>query len=181
MINEYNQPTPAITDTFGDNTTDTPTNDNVISTVNGLIETCRDGQEGFKQAAEGVERSDLKTLFYEFSQQRATFVGELQDLVRTLGGDPENSGSIAGTLHRGWINIKSVVTGKDEEAVLNECERGEDSAKKVYKDALETVLPSHVQQIVQDQYTAVQSAHDRVKALRDSYNDDNTTSARVGA
>lgn len=180
MINEYNQPTP-MPETFAGTEADAaPTNDDVISTLNGLIETCRDGQEGFKQAAEGVERSDMKTLFYEFGQQRATFVGELQDIVRTLGGDPENSGSFAGTLHRGWINIKSVVTGKDESAILNECERGEDSAKNAYKEALETALPAYVAQSVQDQYTEIQSAHDRVKALRDSFNNDKTTTARVG-
>jgi uncharacterized protein (TIGR02284 family) len=184
MINEYNQPTP-MPDTFGDRTDAAPSNDDVISTLNGLIETCRDGQEGFKQAAEGVERADLKTLFYEFGQQRATFVGELQDVVRTLGGDPENSGSFAGTLHRGWINIKSVVTGKDEEAILNECERGEDAAKKAYKDALDTALPAYVAQTVQDQYTSVQSAHDRVRDLRDTFHhdnsDDKSTTARTGA
>lgn len=180
MINEYNQPTP-MPETFARTEADAaPTNDDVISTLNGLIETCRDGQEGFKQAAEGVERSDLKTLFYEFGQQRATFVGELQDIVRTLGGDPENSGSFAGTLHRGWINIKAAVTGKDEAAILNECERGEDSAKNAYKEALETALPAYVAQTVQDQYTAIQTAHDRVKALRDSFNNDKTTTARVG-
>src|SRR4051794_5224301 len=103
-------------------------NYDAISTLNTLIETCKDGQEGFKDAAEGVERSDLKTFFYEMSQQRAQFVGELQSLVRDLGGDPETSGSIAGAMHRGWINIKSAVTGKDEKAILNECERGEDTA-----------------------------------------------------
>lgn len=180
MINEYNQPTTPMPDTFGERTDDTPTNDEVISTLNGLIETCRDGQEGFKHAAEGVERSDLKTLFYEFAQQRATFVGDLQDVVRTLGGDPENSGSFAGTLHRGWIDIKSAVSGRDEGVILDECERGEDSAKSAYKSALETALPAYVAQTVQDQFTAIKSAHDRVKALRDAFNNEKTKSARIG-
>jgi uncharacterized protein (TIGR02284 family) len=179
MINEYNQPTP-MPDAFGERTDAAPTNDEVISTLNGLIETCRDGQEGFKQAAEGVERADIKTLFYEFGQQRATFVGELQDVVRTLGGDPENSGSFAGALHRGWLNIKSVVSGRDEALILDECERGEDSAKSSYKSALETALPAYVAQLVQDQYTAILSAHDRIKALRDAFNNDKTRSARIG-
>jgi uncharacterized protein (TIGR02284 family) len=179
MINEFNQPTPAAPDNFNDSTT--LSNDDVISTINGLIETCRDGQEGFQQAAEGVERSDLKTLFYEFSQQRAKFVGELQGVVRSLGGDPENAGSVAGALHRGWINIKAAVTGKDDEAILNECERGEDSAKNAYKDALATALPANVQTLVQDQYTSVQAAHDRVKALRDASDNDLSASARTGA
>ncbi|MBA2379272.1 MAG: PA2169 family four-helix-bundle protein [Blastocatellia bacterium] len=155
--------------------TTAPSNDDVISTLNGLIETCKDGQEGFKQAAEGVERSDLKSLFYEFSQQRAAFAGDLQSLVQTLGGDPENSGSFTGAIHRGWINIKSAVTGKDEGAILNECERGEDSAKNQYKDALEEALPDYIRKTVQEQFTSVMQAHDRVKALRDSYNNENTS------
>lgn len=143
-------------------------NDDVISTLNNLIETCKDGQEGFKQAADGVDRSDLKSIFYEYAQQRSQFAGELQSLVQQLGGDPENAGSVTGTLHRGWINIKSAVTGQDDEAILNEAERGEDAAKKAYKDALEQNLPANVSEVVQRQASAVQEAHDKVRNLRDS-------------
>ena len=144
-------------------------NDEVISTLNNLIETCKDGQQGFKSAAEGVERTQLKTFFYEMDQQRSQFVGELQTLVRELGGDPENTGSLGGAIHRGWINIKSAITGKDESAVLNEAERGEDVAKNTYKEALEMALPANILAVVQNQYTAVQASHDTVKRLRDTY------------
>lgn len=144
------------------------TNDDVISTLNYLIETCKDGQNGFQEAAESVEDSSLKSLFYEYSQQRAQFAGELQALVRDLGGDPENSGSVAANLHRRWIDIKSLVTGKDDNAILNECERGEDVAKKVYLDATRANLPSNIASVVQRQAEAVREAHDRVKSLRDT-------------
>jgi uncharacterized protein (TIGR02284 family) len=141
-------------------------NDNVISCLNNLIETCKDGQDGFKTAAEGVDRSELKTLFYEFSQQRASFAGELQNEVRRLGGDPEKSGSVAASLHRGWIDIKSAVTGHDDNAIIAECERGEDSAVRNYKDALnDKNLPSDVRTVVERQYAAVQAAHDRIRSL----------------
>lgn len=176
MINDYEATRPITQDAEVSART-TLSNDDVISTLNGLIETCKDGQEGFTSAAEGIERSDLKSLFYEFAQQRSKFAGELQTLVQSLGGDPENSGSIAGSLHRGWINIKSAVTGKDEHSILNECERGEDSAKAAYKSALENALPAHVLDTVQSQYTAIQSAHDRVKALRDASANDKSNSA----
>lgn len=178
MINDY-EATSDITDQdFATaNTANTAiTNDDVISTLNNLIETCKDGQEGFKQAAEGVERSDLKSVFYEFSQQRSQFAGELQSLVQGLGGDPENAGSVSGAIHRGWINIKSAVTGQDDGAILNECERGEDVAKNAYKDALQANLPANVTETIQRQAAAVQTAHDRIKALRDSANNTETTS-----
>lgn len=144
--------------------------DNTISTLNGLIETCKDGQEGFKQAAEGVERSDVKSTFYELGQQRAKFAGELQSLVREIGGDPETTSSAVGALHRGWINIKSLITGKDEAAILNEAERGEDLAVNAYKKALEETLPTNVQTIVQRQSTEVKAGHDKIRALRDAAN-----------
>ncbi|CAN5480634.1 PA2169 family four-helix-bundle protein [soil metagenome] len=169
MNNDYEK-TNNTTDQNYATTNSSMSNDDVISTINGLIETCKDGQEGFKQAAEGVESSQLKTAFYDFGQQRAQFAGELQNLVRELGGDPEQSGSFTGTLHRGWINIKSAVTGQDEGAILNEAERGEDAAKSAYKDALEQNLPANVVSVIQKQYTAVQAAHDNVKAMRDAEN-----------
>jgi uncharacterized protein (TIGR02284 family) len=140
-------------------------NDNVISTLNNLIETCKDGENGFRTAADGVKNSELKTLFLTYSQQRAQFAAELQAEVRNLGGDPEDTGSIAAGLHRGWINIKSTVTGEDEGAVISECERGEDSAVKNYKEALNEDLPANLQSIVQRQLTEVKEAHDRIRAL----------------
>jgi uncharacterized protein (TIGR02284 family) len=181
MINDYEATNPITTDaTYSGSASETISNDDVISCLNGLIETNKDGQQGFQEAADGVERSDLKSLFYEFSQQRAQFLGVLQGLVRDLGGDPETSGSISGAIHRGWINIKAAVTGNDEKAILNECERGEDIAKNAYKSALEQNLPANVRQTVQDQYSSVQAAHDRVKALRDSAGNETSTSATSG-
>lgn len=141
-------------------------NDKVISTLNNLIETCKDGEQGFRTAADGVKNSDLKTLFLAYSQQRAQFAGELQNEVLRLGGDPEKTGSVAATLHRGWIDIKSAVTGEDEGAVINECERGEDSAIRNYEDALKEDLPANIRSIIEQQFTQVKEAHDRIRAFQ---------------
>ncbi|HEX8635968.1 MAG TPA: PA2169 family four-helix-bundle protein [Pyrinomonadaceae bacterium] len=141
-------------------------NDHAVSVLNNLIETCKDGQDGFQTAAEGVKRSEFKSLFYQYSQQRAQFAGELQAEVRRLGGDPEQAGSVAATLHRGWINLKSAVTGEDETAVLAECERGEDSAVSNYRDALaDANLPADVRAVLERHYAQVQEAHDRIRNL----------------
>lgn len=142
-------------------------NDDAISTLNNLIETCRDGQNGFQTAADGVANTEYKRLFEQYAQQRAQFVGELQGEVRRLGGDPQTTGSVAAALHRGWIDIKAAVTGKDEHSILEEAERGEDSAVRNYQDALGQALPAESQTLVRRQYQAVQEAHNRVRSLRD--------------
>lgn len=142
--------------------------EDVISKLNNLIETCKDGEQGFRDAADGVERSDLKAIFNECCRQRAQFASELQMQVSRMGGEPEMSGSMGGSLHRGWINLKSALTGKDDHAILAECERGEDSAVKNYEDAMEADLPANLQAIIEQQYDAVLSSHNRMRALRDS-------------
>jgi uncharacterized protein (TIGR02284 family) len=177
MINDYEATVP-MTETG--RVAETTSNDDVISSLNGLIQYCKDGQDGFKTAAEGIERSDLKSLFYEYSQQRSEFAGVLQGLVRSLGGDPEDSGSVSAAMHRGWIDIKSLVTGQDEHAILNECERGEDYAKDAYREALKLNLPANVRDVVQQQSQSVLAAHNRIKALRDGTANDASRGASTG-
>ena len=88
--------------------------------------------------------------------------------ISTLGGDPETSTSMSADMHRRWVDLKAMITGKDDEAILNECERGEDVAVKSYRKALEKDLPAEVRSVVQNQYQGVQRNHDQVKALRDA-------------
>lgn len=152
-----------------DDRTNQPDRDDIVSTLNGLIETCKDGANGFRTAADGVEDASLKRLFASYAEQRAQFAAELERLVTSLGGSPADSGHVAGAVHRGWINLKSAVTGKDDGAVISECERGEDFAKERYQKALESTLPVDVRATVERQYMQVKEAHDHVRSLERSH------------
>jgi uncharacterized protein (TIGR02284 family) len=143
--------------------------DDVISTLNGLVETCKDGANGFRTAADGVEDASLKRLFSSYAEQRSQFASELERLVTSLGGDPADTGHIAGAVHRGWINLKAAITGKDDGAVMSEAERGEDFAKDRYQAALEKTLPTDVRAAVERQYMQVKEAHDHVRSLERTY------------
>jgi uncharacterized protein (TIGR02284 family) len=142
----------------------------IISTINGLIETLKDGQKGFREASEAVKDSQLKLLFSEFSLQRSKFAGELQNEAISLGDhNPEDSSSTAGAMHRAWINLKSAITSQDDHAILAECERGEDSAVAEYKKAMEEKeLSAPIREVVSRQYADVKRAHDRIRELRDA-------------
>ena len=137
--------------------------------IENLIETLRDGQQGFKEAAESVKDPQLKSLFSEYSQQRARFLAELRNNVQSPDErETKVSGSATGALHRGWINLKSAVTKGDDHSVLAECERGEDSAVEEYQKALNDGLSAPVREIVARQYTQIKATHDRIRDLRDS-------------
>jgi uncharacterized protein (TIGR02284 family) len=144
-------------------------NDEVISTLNDLIETCKDGEDGFRTCADDLKDTQIKSLFMNRAQGCAQAAGELQQLVRTYGGDPETSSGLGGALHRRWVDLKSLVTGKDDKSILNECERGEDVAVRSYRTALEKNLPVDVRNIVERQYQGVLQNHDQVKRLREQF------------
>lgn len=138
----------------------------VIDTLNDLIQTCKDGVEGFRTCAEDIKDPEVKAYCNDRAERCARAAEELQDLVVANGGDPATSSHVSGTLHRRWVDIRSAITGKSEQDVLDECERGEDIAKQHYEAALAKPLPQEVRQIVEDQYRGVQINHDQVKGFR---------------
>ncbi len=139
----------------------------VISDLNDLIEISRDGQNGFADAAEHITNEQWKTFCLEQSRERAKYVGDLQQQVQWLGGDPENSGSATAAIHRAWINLKSALGGGDG-SILSACENGEDAAVSAYKTVLEKELPTNVRDVVAHQYQGILASHDRVRVMRDS-------------
>jgi uncharacterized protein (TIGR02284 family) len=142
------------------------TSKSVGSILNGLIETCRDGQEGFRSAAENVRRPDIKPIFSDLSMQRQYFAGELQRLALNLGEKVEKRGSVSAPLHRAWVDLKTVLTSGNDQAILENCEREEDNAMADYCQALEQDdLPITVRQVLQQQALGVKAAHDRVRDL----------------
>ena len=140
-------------------------NDDIVDTLNDLIETCKDGEEGFRTCAEDIRNPGLKSTFTTAAQRCAQAAQELQAEVSRLGGKPERKGSLSGSAHRRWVDIKQAIMGKDDAAVLAECERGEDVAKSSYQKALAKDLPPSIKAIVERQYQGVLQHHDHVRAL----------------
>ncbi|RYD31363.1 MAG: PA2169 family four-helix-bundle protein [Verrucomicrobiaceae bacterium] len=151
---------------------ETPDQEEVLSTLENLIEITRDGQEGFAQAAEHASSSDLKALFTGYSSERARMVSELQVLERQHGKtEVDHTGSLTGGLHRAWINLRAAVATREDQAILEEAERGEDAAVKAYEEALSpnhSVLPVSVSFVLERHLSSVQAAHDEVRNRRDS-------------
>lgn len=143
-----------------------------ISILNELIQVTRDSEEGFRTAANNVQDAFLKQLFQDKAESCNSAISDLQEKVLEMNGDPEESGSLLGAMHRGWVNIKGSLTGKDDYAILVECERGEDVIKAAYSKALESDLDEDIRPIIQRQYEDVIKDHDTIRDLRDRYAQD---------
>lgn len=142
----------------------------VVSTLNNLIQVCRDGEVGYRDAAKDIQNSGLKVLFEQFEMQRTRFIAELQTHVEQMSSkEAQDGGSLVGALHRGWINLRAALTAGDEPAILAECERGEDVAVEAYEKGLQKSLPASVATLVGNQYREVKAAHDKIKSLCDAY------------
>ncbi|RNI26525.1 PA2169 family four-helix-bundle protein [Rufibacter latericius] len=149
-------------------------NSNVIKALNDLVETARDGQKGYETAAEAVQDPRLKTEFHRFAQQRSTFLTELENTARQLGGSTQDTTTVegvalqaAGAVHRGWINLKSAIGANDSKAILSECENGDEAALKAYDNALqEKSLPVETLTIIQRQKQEIQAAKQTITSLK---------------
>ena len=143
--------------------------DEVVDTLNELLEACRDGEYGFTATAEHAKSGDLKAVLARHAGECREAAAELQGLIRQLGGTADEGGSMSGALHRGWVAVRGTLGGYTDQAMLDECERGEDSAVASYRKALRTTLPVTVRSVVERQAQGAQRNHDEIKALRDAH------------
>ena len=142
--------------------------DDVIETLNDVLESCRDGEYGFRECAEHVKAQDIKTLLSRHADECRTAGLELVTHIRRLGGEPDQGGSVSGAMHRGWVSVRGSLSGYTDLAMLDECERGEDAAMARYRNALKEDLPSDIRAVVERQAQGAQRNHDQVKALRNA-------------
>lgn len=142
--------------------------DEVVDTLNDLLECSRDGEYGFRECAEHCKDSDIRTLLNRRADDCRAGAVELQSLIRQYGGDTDEGGTVAGALHRGWVSVRGVLSGHSTQSMLDECERGEDAALARYRKAVKQSLPADVRAVVARQLEGVQRNHDQIKALRDA-------------
>lgn len=140
--------------------------EDAVKTLNHLVRTCRDGEESYRTAATGIDDDTARSLLEQRARERAEMAEQLQDAVLRLGGDPGGKGPTAA--YRGWLNIKSAISRDDTLGVLEECERGEDYTRSVFKEALDVDLPPDIRPLVHQQLSMVETAHDQIRSLRDA-------------
>ncbi|HEY0914789.1 MAG TPA: PA2169 family four-helix-bundle protein [Solimonas sp.] len=140
-----------------------------ITAFNELIETSLDTERGFRAAAEEAHHPELKDLLTGCAQDSARAATELQVAVRSLGGKPEETGTTASSLDRGWMHLKALALGRDEGAILDEVERFEHDAERRYEHALGVEMPQPMHALVQRQYDSLLRHHQDLRGMRQRY------------
>src|SRR6185295_14737165 len=141
----------------------------IVKTLNNLIETNNDRVAGYETAAKETHDEDLKTRFLKNAAQSSSFRNELISMVHEHGGKPAEGSTAAGTVYRGWMEVRSSASGDSQKSILSLCEFGEDNAKKSYMKAIEEAAsyPENVRDLINRQSNEIMHAHDEVKQLRD--------------
>ena len=143
----------------------------VVDVLNDLIECCRDGEYGCRLCAQHAKEPELKRVLSLSAQECQEAAKALMDCIGQLGGQIDDGGSLMGSMHRGWVSIKGTLAGYSDRAMLDEAERGQDSALACYHQALNEKLPIAVHALVQRQAEAVKLSHDDIKSRRNRLQD----------
>jgi uncharacterized protein (TIGR02284 family) len=136
------------------------------SKLDDLIVTLIDSIKGFENSAEAAEAANYRTFFTEMASDRRGAVALLQAASRAEGGTPAESGSVAGTLHRRFEDLRAALGGGDA-AIIKEVERGEDYLKEEFERVLadERLSPAAMT-AVREAHASVRRGHDKASALK---------------
>jgi uncharacterized protein (TIGR02284 family) len=138
-----------------------------ISTLNTLIATTVDSIKGYEDSATNIDNERFREIFRQRANERQQVVEDLRAEVRRLGGDPEDSGSFLGKAHQRFEDLKAAITGRDEKAIINEVERGEDYLKGKFQAALNSShLSSETRSAIERCYQSVREGHDQISQLK---------------
>ena len=132
-----------------------------------LTSTLNDSVNGYREAAEHAEGDQFREIFRTNASERERVAGELAGEVRRSGGTPDEDGSLLGKTHQVFLDLKAAVTGRDDKAIINEVERGEDYLKEKFETALASdKLSPESREIVERAFQSVRKGHDQISSLK---------------
>jgi uncharacterized protein (TIGR02284 family) len=143
----------------------TPGPDGVVAPLVRLVEACRDGERGYRQAAKDVQDEGFRFIFQRYAKERAAFADALAKALEPFGVSSNASGTRMGAFHREWLDASATLARGGAQTILRECQRGDDAAMKLYAAALHAGLPPEIQEMVQDQRASLQSALNEIHSL----------------
>jgi len=132
-----------------------------------LTTTLIDSINGYRDAASNAGSSQFQQLFRSMADDRSQVVEQLRSEITRLGGNAPDDGSFLGATHQRFLDLKAAITGRDDKAIINEVERGEDYLKEKFEAALKSDdLPADSRSVIERAYQSVRQGHDKVSSLK---------------
>ena len=139
------------------------------SVTQQLIETLENGRDGYEKGAKKLRdagQSQLADAFEHYADQRAGFAADLTSIASAYGDGVEESGTMAGVIHRGWMTLKDAASGSSPSGVLDVATEGEKHAVEEFEKALEADVSPDLRSVIQRQLVEVRAALAAVSAMR---------------
>ena len=143
-------------------------NPETIDKIQELIQINIDSVRGYYEAAGLTNHAALETLFKDIAQERQNNIHELQTVLQLNREAPAKEGSLKATVHRWWMDVRSVLSNSDVNVILDEAERGEDAILNCYKEVLVEIAGNPLSPTMHSQYSAIKKQHDKIRDLRDA-------------
>ena len=139
------------------------------ATLNTLIATLIDSVEGYEKSAKEVDSPELARMFAARAEERDGAARHLREAVVAQGGEPEDRGTLLGSIHRAFLSLREAVSRRDDAAIVAEIEHGEDYLKDKFETALDSdTLDPGPREAVKQAWASVKAGHDEMSALKHS-------------
>jgi uncharacterized protein (TIGR02284 family) len=140
-------------------------NTEMTSALNDLLTRSYDAVKGYEEAANEVNHLQLRQWMFNNAENRTTYISELESQIKNLGGTPDRGSSFLASLHRIWLEYKANINDGDE-AVLEECIRGEERAVEDYDRVLnDIVFDTNVKSILTRQCNEIKESLNSLRAI----------------
>ena len=140
---------------------------NGVDTLNAMIAVAMDGAATLSKGVDIIKDPRIKSLLGELALERESMVAELKDEVRSLGGTPEDRGTVVGSAHRLYTEVKLALAPYDRRAAIDEIKRSEERVREKLQALLaeDSTLPPAVRALTERHLDRVRRSCARVNQL----------------
>ncbi|WP_191005606.1 ferritin-like domain-containing protein [Hymenobacter montanus] len=136
------------------------------ATIHELLYFVNDRIAGYQRAVDEGQDLELRSYYRRLVSQSQQFANQLNAYLSQEGVHHQDGTTLKGKLYRGWMDVKTALTGHDEKAILGSNVYGEEWALKAYEEALnDHTLYGPIRRAVEHQYTVSQTTYRELKKL----------------
>lgn len=141
---------------------------NVNHMLNRLLTRNYDAEKGYQQVAEKVDSPELETLCQNNYKERYRFGHDIKEMEKQYGVKPDKGSSLVADAHRAWINVKDLITGNSDAAVIAEARRGEQMAIDDYMEAVESeALKPDDKKVLSEHLKSIKNSQDQLAKIEE--------------